>query len=413
MEIHKLNQWVVWRYEGEQKVPYCPRTGSKASVTDPSTWASYEDAELVRREYDGVGFVFTVDDPYCGIDLDDCVYPETGEIAKWASGIVEYLDSYTEITPSDTGIHVIARATKPGPQCKRGNIEIYDSGHYFTFTGWSLGGRTIENRQDEVNELYHSYFPERRTRVRSRERGSRAMMTSYWRRCATPVSGRHSGNCTSMGTSSSIHRRRKRTYTYAGYWRSGLVQMRTVSKSGSGHPRWRTNSTARRTDQYLSLTIEKAIAGCDYFFDKEWNSATPTVRDGITERRLFVLDYAWQGRSGPTDRDVYRALLLAAWKYGQEHGDGIKVSVSDRDLTLQAGLGSNNTTREAVKRLDKIHSLVRCVDKGGKRKSSTYLLCKPDRAKVHHNLRCVSYGAGSRTHSKLPAGYVTRSKLHP
>ena len=81
MDIHKLNQWVVWRYEGEEKVPYCPTTGRKVSVTDSSTWGTFEDAELVWDGYWGVGFVFTMDDPYCGIDLDDCIDPNSGEIA--------------------------------------------------------------------------------------------------------------------------------------------------------------------------------------------------------------------------------------------------------------------------------------------------------------------------------------------
>ncbi len=332
--IIELNQWVVWRYEGEEKVPYCPRTGRMASSTDPSTWAAYEDAQLVRREYDGVGFVFTQDDPYCGIDLDDCVNPKTGEVEEWASGIVKYLDSYTELTPSDTGIHVIARATKPGPKCKRGKIEIYDSRHYFTFTGWSLGGRNIEGRQDEVNEVYHSYFPERQTEGTKPGEGFQGDDDELLEKMSNRGQWKAFRKLYEHGNTEFYPSQSEADMHLCGilaFW---------IGPDEDRIEEWFMSSPLadelyRKSDpdQYLSLTIEKAIAGCDYFYDEEWNSATLTVRDAVADRRMFVLDYAWHGRSGPTNRDVYRALLRSAWNSGQEHVEGIKVTERDSDLS--------------------------------------------------------------------------------
>jgi primase-polymerase (primpol)-like protein len=109
MDICTVRQWVVWRYDRQEKVPYSPRTGRRASVTDSSTWGTVEDAQLVRDGYDGIGFVFTEDDPYCGVDLDDCVHD--GLIEPWALEIVESLDSCWEISPSGRGIHVHIIAT--------------------------------------------------------------------------------------------------------------------------------------------------------------------------------------------------------------------------------------------------------------------------------------------------------------
>lgn len=166
MEIFKLNQWVVWKYDGEQKVPVRLGTGKKASVTDPSHWSPFEEVEEVWSDYWGIGFVFTMDDPYCGIDLDDCIDPDTGVVAPWAAEIIETLDSYSEISPSGRGTKVWVKATKPGPRCKQGNFEMYDSEHYFTFTGRQCGEcTTIESRQHEVGELYHRFFPERTPKV--------------------------------------------------------------------------------------------------------------------------------------------------------------------------------------------------------------------------------------------------------
>src|SRR5215213_1666534 len=117
--VKELAQWVNWRY-GERddkltKVPICPCTGELAAVDRPETWATYEEAVRASKEhgYDGVGFVFTEGDPYAGIDLDKCRDPLTSEVEEWAKELIEHLDSYAELSPSGTGIHVLVKATLP------------------------------------------------------------------------------------------------------------------------------------------------------------------------------------------------------------------------------------------------------------------------------------------------------------
>src|SRR5688572_27566529 len=83
-------QFLVWRLQriGDRlrKVPFNPRTGRTASVADPESWTSYETARAAVESghYSGLGFVFSVDDPFVGIDIDDCRDPETGLIKPWA-----------------------------------------------------------------------------------------------------------------------------------------------------------------------------------------------------------------------------------------------------------------------------------------------------------------------------------------
>src|SRR5215204_7547314 len=109
--IRDLRQWLCWRLEERDgkptKVPYSPPTGERAKSTDPETWAGYREAVRAHKEYgyDGIGFVFTSEDDFCGVDLDGCLTPETGEIEPWAQEIIEELDSYTEISPSGIGVH--------------------------------------------------------------------------------------------------------------------------------------------------------------------------------------------------------------------------------------------------------------------------------------------------------------------
>jgi putative DNA primase/helicase len=164
--IRDLRQWLCWRIEEREgkptKVPYSPLTGKKASSTDPETWASYSEAVEAYTEhgYAGIGFVFSKDDPFCGVDLDGCMNPETGELEEWAREIIEELDSYTEVSPSGSGVHVLVRGELPPGRNRKGRIEMYDRGRYFTVTGRHLAGTppSIESRQEELTSLARRVF---------------------------------------------------------------------------------------------------------------------------------------------------------------------------------------------------------------------------------------------------------------
>jgi putative DNA primase/helicase len=139
-ELKDRPQWVVWKAVGKKpdKVPYSPRTGRKASSTDLMTWSTFEEAYSVYEKGGcaGVGFVFSSADPFTGIDLDECVDPATGEVAVWAMEIVRYFDSYTELSATGTGIHVIVRGEIPNR--RKGEVEVYSSKRFFTVTGHVL-----------------------------------------------------------------------------------------------------------------------------------------------------------------------------------------------------------------------------------------------------------------------------------
>jgi putative DNA primase/helicase len=93
------------------KVPYTASTGRRASTTDPTTWTSFNDALAHLDTFEGVGLVLGRE--LIGVDLDKCRDPETGYIEPWAQKIIARLDSYTEISPSGTGLKVLLRGTLP------------------------------------------------------------------------------------------------------------------------------------------------------------------------------------------------------------------------------------------------------------------------------------------------------------
>jgi len=135
-ELKVRPQWVVWRAVGEKpdKVPYSARTGRKASSTNLMTWSTFEETQEAYKsgKYAGLGFMLSSGDPFTGIDLDNCV-DEDGEIALWALEIVHYFDSYTELSATATGLHIITRGDVPNR--RKGNLEVYSSKRFFTVTG--------------------------------------------------------------------------------------------------------------------------------------------------------------------------------------------------------------------------------------------------------------------------------------
>jgi putative DNA primase/helicase len=135
-ELKERPQWVMWKVVGEKpdKVPYSARTKRKASSTDLMTWSTFEEAfeAYEAGEYAGLGFVFSSADPYTGIDLDNCVN-ENGEIAGWAFEIARYFDSYTELSCTAGGLHIIVRGDLPNR--RKGDVEVYSSKRFFTMTG--------------------------------------------------------------------------------------------------------------------------------------------------------------------------------------------------------------------------------------------------------------------------------------
>jgi putative DNA primase/helicase len=111
-------QWVGWRYEtrdGKQtKVPINAHTGRLAKSNDPGTWTPYETALAAAEKYEleGVGYMFSEDDPFIGIDIDDCRDAETGVIASWAQEIMDSVPTYWEVSPSGTGVKGWIEATR-------------------------------------------------------------------------------------------------------------------------------------------------------------------------------------------------------------------------------------------------------------------------------------------------------------
>jgi hypothetical protein len=160
-ELRERPQWVVWRLEPREakttKVPYRADGSGRASSTEPTTWSTF-DAAVAGAEMlnaDGIGYVFTADDPYFGVDLDD------GLSEGDRGAIMAALDTYTEESVSGAGYHVIGRGCLNGNGRHPHGLGVFDTARYFVMTGAHVRGtpETIEDRQAQLDEVLARFLP--------------------------------------------------------------------------------------------------------------------------------------------------------------------------------------------------------------------------------------------------------------
>lgn len=166
-ELKALPQWILWKKEERggksTKVPY-QITGEMAQANNRRTWSTFATAVkfYLEGDYDGIGFVFSRQDNYIGIDIDKCVVD--GKSNTFATEVIETLDSYTEFSPSGTGIHIIIKGNLPqsvlgtGRKNTKHGLEIYSYGRYFSFTGNRENSNDVYERTDELAEVFEKYF---------------------------------------------------------------------------------------------------------------------------------------------------------------------------------------------------------------------------------------------------------------
>ena len=164
-ELKQLTQWAVYRVEHVEgkakKIPHqANRPRRRASHSDPRTWATFDDAlhTFRKSDFDGLVFAFSEEDSFVGIDLDNCIVD--GQLEPWAKMITEQIASYTELSPSGNGLHIILKGKLPGKKRgrKKGNVEVYEALRFFTVTGKRVSGE-VEERQTELASFFAEYFP--------------------------------------------------------------------------------------------------------------------------------------------------------------------------------------------------------------------------------------------------------------
>lgn len=166
--LRERAHWTVWRREWDEakgkyaKTPYVAEGSRRASCKAPRDWCPFETAiEVVKGgKADGVGYALQADDELVFVDLDD-VISEAGELHEAAAGIVNVLGSYTEVSQSGSGLHVLVSGVLPDGTRHRkttaawgGDFEVYSTHRFAYLTGQVFEGHgSITPARPEVLQL--------------------------------------------------------------------------------------------------------------------------------------------------------------------------------------------------------------------------------------------------------------------
>lgn len=168
-KLKDWKQWVFWRGvkhdEADKKPTKIPmNTVGAAKSNDRTTWLPFAAMQTwTQRKMDGIAFVLSDDDPFSMIDIDGCVANES--VSEFARKVIEYFDSYTELSPSGTGIRIFvegkipAAIKHPKVNDKTLPLEIYSRSRVATVTGHVIRNKPICNRQDKLTRTYEAYKP--------------------------------------------------------------------------------------------------------------------------------------------------------------------------------------------------------------------------------------------------------------
>lgn len=267
--LRAMPRWVCYRLEAgakpgrRAKVPYCPKSGLRAKSNDPSTWATWSDARAALEvgPYDGLGF--QLGDGVFGVDLDGVI--SDGTLNALAQDIVSTLDSYTEFSPSGTGVHILCLGRIPEGERRRGCVEMYGEGRFFTVTGRVFGTQSDLMERSRQAAIVHAKYlhraeePPRVVPMRRTDESDDASLIS--RACASRKGARFSalwnGDTRAYGGDHS--RADLALINDLAFWTKGdPVRMDALFRQ-SGLMRSKWDKRHGRLS-YGALTIEKALA---------------------------------------------------------------------------------------------------------------------------------------------------------
>jgi hypothetical protein len=295
-ELKALPQWVGWRFSWREGKPGEPGKWTKAPCradgkgaaksTDPATWATFEQAKasVKRLGFDGIGFVFSHEDQYFGVDLDDCRDKETGQLTPEASGWVKRFGTYCEVSPSGTGVKLIGLGALPegtsGRRSATTGAECYDRGRYFTVTGQRLpeSPESCEGAPDVLTAFLAHHFPKREAAPVSQSAPLTPLDMDDWALLSKANGAKDGAKFAALwsGSHAGLPGASEADMALAGlllFWTQG-DRARTeamMRRSGLSREKW---DTMRGSQTYLEYTIAKAVEGKTEFYNPLKNGSS-------------------------------------------------------------------------------------------------------------------------------------------
>lgn len=321
-ELKEEPRWVCWRRETRNgkstKLPVDAHTGRMAKSTDPATWAPFEDAVAAvgRWRCDGVGFVFGPDRAFTGLDLDHVIVD--GVLDAEYRWVVEEAGTYTEVSPSGDGLHLIFRGAKPdwAQRSRKGQpggrvVEMYDHDRYFTVTGNVYEGHgAVSANPVVVERAYRTWIePEARSAQPRLDDAAREaapggmgddelverMLAS---RSGDDIRALLAGDCSAQGGDHSAAD--MALCSHLAFWCAGdAARMdRIFRASGLMRDKW---DSRRGGTTYGAQTIERAISGATEFYKPRAARRDGSSRPHTNNKNVCSMSTRREQRGVPDD----------------------------------------------------------------------------------------------------------------
>lgn len=176
--LRERPQWLGWRFESKagetkpRKVPYYAdgrrRVGTQGDDADRKRLVTFDHAvsAMAAGKFSGLGFAFLPGDGLIGIDLDNVIDSDTGEIQERAAGIIRSCASYTELSPSGRGVHIYSLGQTKSHKSNEIGVEMFCGRQFFTVTGRHYPGtpEQVTPIRDEVVSRLHQVIDAARAR---------------------------------------------------------------------------------------------------------------------------------------------------------------------------------------------------------------------------------------------------------
>lgn len=166
-EMKAQKRWVLWKKANRDgrvtKLPVNAKTGYLAKSNDENTWSDFQTALKKYNDeayVDTEGLGFMLGNGFFGVDIDHAI----GESKELVEEFVNALQSYTEVSQSGDGVHIICRGVLPDGARRRGNIEMYDNVRFFALTANLYKGekRALSECTDKIKPLFDKYLTDRK-----------------------------------------------------------------------------------------------------------------------------------------------------------------------------------------------------------------------------------------------------------
>jgi putative DNA primase/helicase len=407
-------RFVVRKDGKKDKPPYRVVSGLpviKADKTNRDNWATYSEAlaAYTSGQVDAIGYVFTDDDPDFVADLDGVVDRDTGEIHPAAAEVIHALGSYTEISCSGTGVHVIGHGAKPEYAGCRSNklgfdMEIYDSARFMVMTGQRMTDVLgPKDRQDELLSLCRKLWAKRERLYSKRtthpapvgledqellERARHSRTGAKFRRLYD--AGDTTGYASASEADFSL-------LNMLIFWTAGdrnqitrLFEASALHRAKDKHRDYVRRSVDNALGSYIGSIYKPRRV------EKAQQEEPATQADPLTPYLELLLDPSlWGGRKGASAYKLFTAAVIRATEHGVvDDEDNMRIGCDTRTLAELAGMGRNTLRESALPYLVQEMKLLTWRSGKGKQ-AGTFVLINPARNNVTRPNKVSTHSIGS------------------